>query len=36
MSVAERIGAPAVERMRRIKHRQALNKRDAEQLPLGD
>ncbi len=36
MSVAERVGAPAVERMRRIKHHQALSKRDAERLPLGD
>ena len=36
MSVAERIGAPAVERMRRIKHHQALSKRDADRLPLGD
>lgn len=36
MSVAERIGAPAVERMRRIKHHQALSNRDADRLPLGD
>ncbi|WP_158817844.1 MurR/RpiR family transcriptional regulator [Methylocapsa sp. S129] len=36
LSVAERIGAPAVERMRRIKHHQGLNKRDATRLPLGD
>jgi DNA-binding MurR/RpiR family transcriptional regulator len=36
MSVAERIGAPAVERMRRIKHHQDLSKRDADRLPLGD
>jgi DNA-binding MurR/RpiR family transcriptional regulator len=36
LSVAERIGAPAVERMRRIKHHQSLNKRDALKLPLGD
>jgi DNA-binding MurR/RpiR family transcriptional regulator len=36
MSVAERVGAPAVERMRRIKHHQALSKRDATRLPLGD
>ena len=36
MSVAERIGAPAVERMRRIKHHQGLSQRDATRLPLGD
>jgi DNA-binding MurR/RpiR family transcriptional regulator len=36
MSVAERVGAPAAERMRRIKHHQASGKRDATRLPLGD
>ena len=36
MSVAERIGASALERMRRIKHHQALGKSDADRLPLGD
>lgn len=36
MVVAERIGAPAVERMRRIKHHQALVKHNAQHLPLGD
>lgn len=36
MAVAERIGTPAVERMRRIKHHQGLNRRDATHLPLGD
>ncbi len=36
MSVAERIGASAIERMRRIKHHQAYAKSDAARLPLGD
>ena len=36
MSVAERIGEPAVERMRRIKHHQTHAKGDAARLPLGD
>lgn len=36
MSVAERIGAPAIERMRRIKHQQNYAKGDAARLPLGD
>ncbi len=36
MVVAERIGAPAVERMRRIKYHQGLLNSRASQLPLGD
>ena len=36
MAVAERIGAPAIERMRRIRHHQGFGKRDATHLPLGD
>ena len=37
MAVAERIGEPAVERMRRIKHHQTHATSDARvRLPLGD
>lgn len=36
MTVAEKIGAPAVERMRRIKNLQGMQKSDAPNLPLGD
>jgi DNA-binding MurR/RpiR family transcriptional regulator len=36
MTVAEKIGAPAVERMRRIKNLQGMHKSDAPNLPLGD
>lgn len=36
MTIAEKIGAPAVERMRRIKNLQGLHKADAPNLPLGD
>jgi DNA-binding MurR/RpiR family transcriptional regulator len=36
MTAAELIGAPAVERMRRIKHHQSQSGRDATRLPLGD
>ncbi|WP_027232230.1 MurR/RpiR family transcriptional regulator [Phyllobacterium sp. UNC302MFCol5.2] len=36
MTIAERIGAPAVERMRRIKNLQGLHKTGAPNLPLGD
>ena len=36
MAVAERIGSPAVERMRRIKNLQGLHKSGAPNLPLGD
>ncbi|HEX4766913.1 MAG TPA: MurR/RpiR family transcriptional regulator, partial [Lichenihabitans sp.] len=36
MAVAERIGAAAVERMRRIKHHQGAGRRDAAHLPIGD
>jgi DNA-binding MurR/RpiR family transcriptional regulator len=36
MSVAEKIGAPAVERMRRIKNLQAMHTSNAAILPLGD
>jgi DNA-binding MurR/RpiR family transcriptional regulator len=36
MATAERIGAPAVERMRRIKYHQGLINKNASQLPLGD
>ena len=36
MSVAERIGASAVERMRRIKRHQTRAKGDVARLPLGD
>ncbi|MBZ9655909.1 MurR/RpiR family transcriptional regulator [Phyllobacterium lublinensis] len=36
MTVAEMIGAPAVERMRRIKNLQGMHKSDAPNLPLGD
>ncbi len=36
MTVAQKIGAPAVERMRRIKNLQGMHKSDAPNLPLGD
>jgi DNA-binding MurR/RpiR family transcriptional regulator len=36
MAIAEKIGAPAVERMRRIKNVQGMHKIDAPNLPLGD
>jgi DNA-binding MurR/RpiR family transcriptional regulator len=36
MAVAERIGAAAIEKMRRIKHHQGQGKPDAMRLPLGD
>jgi DNA-binding MurR/RpiR family transcriptional regulator len=36
MTIAEKIGAPAVERMRRIKNLQGMHKSDAPNLPLGD
>jgi DNA-binding MurR/RpiR family transcriptional regulator len=36
MTVAEKIGAPAVERMRRIKNLQAMHANNANTLPLGD
>ncbi|UDL94459.1 MurR/RpiR family transcriptional regulator [Lichenihabitans sp. PAMC28606] len=34
--VAKRIGPPALEGMRRIKHHQSLGRSNADQLPLGD
>lgn len=36
MTIAEKIGTPAVERMRRIKNLQGMHKTDAPNLPLGD
>lgn len=36
MTIAEKIGAPAVERMRRIKNLQAMHTSNAPNLPLGD
>jgi DNA-binding MurR/RpiR family transcriptional regulator len=36
MAVAERIGAAAIEKMRRIKHHQGQGRRNATLLPLGD
>ncbi|CAN7730910.1 MurR/RpiR family transcriptional regulator [Phyllobacterium sp. LjRoot231] len=36
MTIATKIGAPAVERMRRIKNLQGMHKSDAPNLPLGD
>ncbi|MGH6862547.1 MAG: MurR/RpiR family transcriptional regulator [Phyllobacterium sp.] len=36
MTIAEKIGSPAVERMRRIKNLQAMHADNAPDLPLGD
>lgn len=36
MTIAEKMGAPAVERMRRIKNLQAMHTSNAPNLPLGD